>query len=106
MLYHVAITSRQNPIVARYRAAAAGETEGVLLLDGIHLIGDALRAGVTVHHVSVTVAAQQQREVLELLGALARAGAETATVLAPVMDAISPVRTSTGIVALAARPAH
>ena len=41
-----AITSRQNPLVARFRAAARGERRGSLLLDGAHLVGEALDAGV------------------------------------------------------------
>jgi RNA methyltransferase, TrmH family len=100
----VAITSRHNPIVARYRAAAAGGVDGVVLLDGVHLIGEALCAGLTMHHVAATTAAQEEPEVRELVGALARRGIETTTVSPPVMDALTPVRTSSGIAALAARP--
>jgi len=101
----VAITSRHNPIVARYRAAAAGDADAVVLLDGAHLVGDALRAGVPIDHVAVTTASQQAHEIGQLVSALASTGVAIATVSAQVMDAISPVHTSTGIVALAARPA-
>jgi RNA methyltransferase, TrmH family len=102
----VAITSRQNPLVARYRAAAAGDADGVILLDGAHLIADALAAGLLVRHASVTTAAREDRDIAGLLATLERRGTETVVVSASVMDAISPVRTSTGIVALAARPEH
>ena len=40
------ITSRQNRIVAQYRAAARGDADDLLLLDGTHLVSDALTAGV------------------------------------------------------------
>jgi TrmH family RNA methyltransferase len=102
----VAITSRQNPIVARYRAAARGDAGGTLLLDGAHLLADAIRCRVTVQHAAVTHAAQDQQDVRDLVAALTRAGVDVVTVSASVMDAISPVRSSTGLVALAERPAE
>jgi len=66
----VAITSRQNPIVAQYRAAARGD-DGGLLLDGIHLISDALRAGIGIRHVAVTPAAHAHPETAALPPTLA-----------------------------------
>jgi len=100
----VAITSRQNPIVARYRAAARGE-DGTLLLDGAHLLADAIRSGIVLQHAAITDAAQEPSDIRELVAALERTGVEVVTVSASVMDALSPVRTSTGVVALAERPA-
>ena len=102
----MAITSRSNPLVARYRAAARGEAPRVVLLDGEHLIAEALRAGVAIEHAAITTAAAERRETREVIVALTRAGVEPTTVSASVMDALSPVRASTGIVALAATPAH
>jgi TrmH family RNA methyltransferase len=99
------ITSRHNPLVARYRAAVRGDAD-VVLLDGAHLVGDALRAGVAVQHAATTAAVQARADVGSLLAALAGAGAEIATVSENVMDALSPVRSSSGVVALAARPVH
>jgi TrmH family RNA methyltransferase len=105
ILAGVSITSRKHPLVARYRAAAHGDGD-VVLLDGTHLVADALRSGIAITHVAITTAAHERPDVRHLVADLARARTETATVSAAVMDAISPVRTSTGIVALAARPAH
>jgi RNA methyltransferase, TrmH family len=105
-LRHVAITSRQNPIVARYRAAARGDDRSVLLLDGVHLIADGLRAGIAIGHAAVTPAAQASPEIAALVASLGRTGSVVDTVSAPVMDALSPVRSAAGIVALGARPAH
>ena len=99
------ITSRQNPLVARFRDAARGDADGVMLLDGAHLVGDAVAAGVRVQLAAVASGAEETRgELRELVAALTRAGVELATVSSPVMDAISPVRSSSAVVALAARP--
>src|SRR4029450_5214862 len=47
------VTSRQNSIVAKYRAAARGDAVDVLLLDGAHLVNDALTALIPLEHVMV-----------------------------------------------------
>ena len=101
----MAITSRRNPLVARYRAAARGESDGLLLLDGVHLIADAIRSGVTVRHAAVTHGAREQPDIHDVVSALTQSGVEVDVVAPTVIDAISPVRTPTGIVALADRPA-
>ncbi|MCC7031781.1 MAG: RNA methyltransferase [Acidobacteria bacterium] len=96
------ITSRQHAIVRQCRAVARGDDRR-LLLDGWHLLDDALGAGFAVE----TVAAREevspgQRATLDRA---ARAGAEVVRVSAAVMDALSPVPSPTGVVAIAARPA-
>ena len=101
----VTITSRQNPLVARFRTAARGDVGGVLLLDGAHLVGDALAAGLTVQLAAVTPASSDEPDVRALVDALQRDGVEVITVSASVMDAVSPVKTPSGVVALAERPA-
>ena len=98
------ITSRHNPLVARYRAASRRETDEVILLDGTHLVTDALAAGVRIEHVAMTPAAREDPDQLGVLDRLASAGVEIVVVAAPVMNAMSPVRSPSGIVALAAQP--
>lgn len=97
------ITSRQNPVVAEYRAASRGDTRGTILLDGPHLLGDALGADVRLRHVLVASEALDRPEIRQLLAHL------PATVPVfegsrQVLDAVSPVRSSSAIVALAAQP--
>src|SRR4051812_40300274 len=99
------ITSRQNPLVARFRDAARGEAGDVLLLDGAHLVGDAIAAGIEIALAAVTPTARERTEIGRLVEALSSAGVMVAVVAQPVMDAISPVRSASGITALAARPA-
>jgi TrmH family RNA methyltransferase len=101
----VAITSRQNPLVARFRDAARGEPDGVMLLDGAHLVGDAVSAGIAMQIAAVTSESMEAGDLQELITALGGQGVEVTLVSASVMDAMSPVRSSSAIVALAERPA-
>jgi len=98
------ITSRQNPIVTRFRAAARGDDEA-MLLDGTHLVGEALTAGIRLEQVLVDIEAAAHPEIEEILGRLPHA-VQVAEGSAGVMDAASPVRSSSAIVALASRPAR
>lgn len=95
------ITSRQNPIVRRFRETVASPGDG-LLLDGAHLIQEALAANVAVEIVAVLADANHE------LTALARRaqdrGARLVTVTPEVMNAMSPVRQPSGIVAIGQRP--
>jgi TrmH family RNA methyltransferase len=97
------IASRRNPIVSRYRLAARG-ADGIMLLDGVHLVSDALAAGLRVREAAVVAGAVEAGEVAGTIEQLDRAGAETFIVTAPVMAALSAVRSSSPIVALADRP--
>jgi TrmH family RNA methyltransferase len=100
------ITSRQNSIVARYRAVAQGDADGLVLLDGVHLVNDAVSAGVSIEHATVDVNASERDEVARLLASLRARGVETVTATAPVMAALSLVRSSSAIVAIARRPSR
>jgi TrmH family RNA methyltransferase len=101
----VTITSRQNPLVARFRTAARGDVGGVMLLDGAHLVADAIAADVTFQLAAFTPASIEDAEIKPLVDALQRRGVEVITVSASVMNACSPVKTPSGVVALAERPA-
>lgn len=98
------ITSRQHAFVTRCRAAARGDHEGEMLLDGVHLVAEALAAGVTVTAAAVTLAARQDPEVAALWQRLS-AATTLFTASEAVMEAASPVRAPTGITALAVPPA-
>lgn len=100
------ITSRQNPLVARYRAVGRGDERNLILLDGLHLVGEAETAGLHFHHALVAGEAIDRREVQALVARLEARDVEVATASAPVMAAASPVRSSSPIVALVERPAH
>ena len=100
----IAISSRQNPFVQQCRALARRRdaADGEVLLDGLHLLSDALAAG-----VPVSAAAAAQAFWQSPVGARARglAGVEPAPSSTPraprVLEAASPVKSPTGIVAIA-----
>jgi TrmH family RNA methyltransferase len=98
------VTSRRNPIVARYRAAAHGDLEGLLLLDGAHLVADALAAHVMLEHAVVAAEASAATEIQPLLAQLSARAVDTAIASSSVMAAVSPLRSPSAIVAIARRP--
>lgn len=98
------ITSRQNPVVGEYRDAARGAAEGTLLLDGTHLIGEALSTGILFRHVMVAADALARHEIARLVEQLEARAVTVAAAPGPVMAAVSPVRSSSPMVALASRP--
>jgi TrmH family RNA methyltransferase len=98
------LTGRRNPIVARYRAAAHGELEGLLLLDGPHLVSDALAAHIRLEHAVVAADASTAAEIQPLVAQLSARAVETAFASSSVMGAVSPLRSPSAIVAIGRRP--
>jgi TrmH family RNA methyltransferase len=86
----VRITSRQHSVVARLRALAARPEAGVALLDGDHLVADALECG-----VPLDVVLGDERCAL-LLARAAAAGADAYEASDAIVAAARPVRGATG----------
>lgn len=99
------ISSRQNAVVARYRDAARGSDRSEILLDGLHLLAEALDAGTRLRHALVAPEEVRSPELTRLVDRLCAQGVEVAEATAPVLDAASPVRSASPVVALAERPA-
>ena len=96
-----AISSRQHPLVQQCRLLERGDPDR-LLLDGWHLVEEALAAALPLETVLVDVNVADAHT-----GTLARcitAGAQVVTGTAQVLAAASPVQTSTGVVAIGRRP--
>lgn len=90
------LTSRQHAVVRRCRQLAAhGSDDGVVLLDGAHLVAAALEA-----HLRIEAVVTDGRHT-DLAQQAERAGAAVFAATARVFDAVSPVRAPTGIVAIA-----
>lgn len=94
------ISSRQNPVVKHFRDVARGDVHDAMLLDGEHLIQEALKSGVPL----LMVAAVDHLSHGEAAARAQRAGVRIVVVTDAVLSAISPVRTPSGIVAIASRP--
>jgi RNA methyltransferase, TrmH family len=99
------ITSRQNALVARFRAARDGDSPHVLLLDGIHLLSEAIAADLRLQEVAFAASLVERPDIVPIINDLIRAGVPTVTGTPPVMAALSPVRSPSAVVALADRPA-
>jgi RNA methyltransferase, TrmH family len=100
------ITSRQNPLVARFRALAdtADSTGARVLLDGVHLVRDAQESGHTFEVAAVSSSRlASDNEEAQLADRLVQSGVEVIQAPDAVFAAMSPVRTPSGIVAIASR---
>ena len=100
------ITSRQNPLVARFRAVARAHRSNrqQILLEGTRLIDDAREAGtpLEVAVVSSGELRRRNRKLMALSDALAGGGVEVVAASDAVLAALSPVRSPSGAVAIAA----
>jgi TrmH family RNA methyltransferase len=100
------IASRHNPMVHAFRDLAAEPDESRLLLDGVHLVRDAAAAGLAFEQVCVSTTALERGTDAGLLAAALEArGMPVVAAPDQVLAAVSPVRTPTGIVAIARRVA-
>jgi TrmH family RNA methyltransferase len=75
-----------------------------MLLDGVHLVADAIAAGARVREAAVAAASIDDPGVRSLVNRLISGGIDVVSVTAPVMAALSGVRSSSAMVALADRP--
>jgi TrmH family RNA methyltransferase len=100
------VSSRQNPIVRTFRELAdhPDPTGERVLLDGAHLVGDAHAAG-AVFEVVVVAGSKLEPATEEgtLAIALENADVDVVSVDDKVFSAISPVRTPSGLAAIARR---
>ncbi len=97
------ITSRRNPLAARFRHAARRDagTDSTVLLEGPRLVEDALAAGLRPEVAAVSTSPAPRVSVLaRRLESVAR----VVRVTSAVMEALSPAATPSGLVALADLP--
>jgi TrmH family RNA methyltransferase len=100
------ITSRQNPVVARFRALADASDPAAahVLLDGAHLVADAHESGRTFEVAAIASSRlASDTEEGRLAERLVASGVDVIQAPDTVFAAMSPVRTPSGIVAIASR---
>ncbi len=98
------ITSRQNPLVTRFRTARKGGfPRRHLLLDGTRLIDDAqaTKTPIEIALFSATALRAGDRRLNKLADTLAESGTDVFAASEAVIAAASPVRGPSGVVALA-----
>ena len=101
-----AIASRQHPIVRAFRELAQDPDHSGLrvLLDGAHLVRDARAAGADFEAVAISSPRlDEDSEEARLAHDLERGGVDVVSASGAVFAALSPVRTPSGIVAIARR---
>jgi TrmH family RNA methyltransferase len=98
------ITSRHHGLVQTFRRAARGADAAQVLIDGWHLLEEAVSARMVITEVAVGSGLETRHTAL--VARLEQGGVRVSRVSATVMDALSPVRSPTGVVALAERPAE
>jgi TrmH family RNA methyltransferase len=91
------ISSRQNAVVRRFRDVARGRHAELMLLDGDHLLSEAVASGIQIEAAGFATRTADA----ELMRAAADSGADVYTVTDQVLAAISPVREPSGVVAIA-----
>lgn len=96
------ISSRHNPLVKTFRALAQVNDDERLLIEGLQLVEEALRAGVGLRIVAISsrLLDAPDAEMSRLVAALERTDTRVAAVSPAVMAAMSPVRTPSGVVAI------
>ena len=96
-----AITSRQHPIVKQFRELAHGGGPS-MLLDGWHLLNEAVAAGISIETVAWCGPPTSAEQIT--IERAQRLGAHVIEVSGLVLNAISPVHSPTGVVASARKP--
>jgi TrmH family RNA methyltransferase len=91
------ISSRQNAVVRRFRDVARGRHPDLMLLDGEHLLSEAVASGIRIEAAGFA----DRVGAAELMRAAAGSGADVFNVTDQVLAAISPVREPSGVVAIA-----
>jgi TrmH family RNA methyltransferase len=94
------VTSRQNALVKRFRALAQERADGEVLLDGIHLVEEALASGIQVDLALFSESAARGR-LATLVRAVERTGTRTVAVTDGIFPSVSPVQHASGVVAIA-----
>jgi TrmH family RNA methyltransferase len=98
------ITSRQNPLVKRFRRVRSGAEPHLILLEGVRLVEEALDSGAHFESVAFTGDLESTDRGLALKDALQRVPCRGAELNKQVMDYMSDTESPQGIAALIVRP--
>src|SRR5215468_5389385 len=98
------ITSRQNPLVKRFRRVRLGSEHHHIFIEGVRLVEDALLSGVNFETVAFTPAVEASERGARLIEELRQVRCRGAVVTPQVLEAIAETASPQGIVAVVSRP--
>ena len=98
------ITSRQNPLVKRFRQVRGGSEHHHIFLEGVRLIEDAVEAGAHFETIAFTSSLETSERGLRLLDELQKIPCRGAHVPPQVMEAIADTESPQGVAAIVSRP--
>src|SRR5262249_48481024 len=98
------ITSRQNPLVKRFRRVRTGGDRAFIFLEGVRLIEEAIHAGVRFDVVAFTSTLEAHDRGLSLIDHLRAVACRGANVSEQVMKSMTETETPQGIAAIVSRP--
>ncbi len=98
------ITSKQNPLIKRFRRVRIGDEHHLVFIEGIRLIEDALKAGVHFESVAYSLALEASERGAQLQDNLLHVPCRGALVPQQILDFIADTESPQGIVAIVSRP--
>lgn len=98
------ITSKQNPLIKRFRRVRLGDEHHLVFIEGIRLVEDALQAGVHFESVAYSLALEASERGAQLQDELLHVPCRGALVPQQILDAIADTESPQGIVAIVSRP--
>jgi RNA methyltransferase, TrmH family len=98
------ITSKQNPLIKRFRRVRVGDEHHLVFIEGIRLIEDALKAGVHFESVAYSLALEASERGAQLQDELLHVPCRGALVPQQILDSIADTESPQGIVAIVSRP--
>jgi TrmH family RNA methyltransferase len=98
------ITSKQNPLIKRFRRVRIGDEHHLVFIEGIRLIEDALKAGVHFESVAYSLALEATERGAQLQDELLHVPCRGALVPQQILDSIADTESPQGIVAIVSRP--
>jgi TrmH family RNA methyltransferase len=98
------ITSRQNPLVKRFRRVRAGADHHLVFLEGVRLVEEALKASVHFESIAFTSSLETNERGLVLMDALQKVPCRGAHVSQLIMETIADTESPQGVAALVSRP--
>jgi TrmH family RNA methyltransferase len=98
------ITSKQNPLIKRFRRVKAGDEHHLVFIEGSRLVEDALKAGVHFESVAYSLALEATERGAQLQDELLHVPCRGALVPQQILNYIADTETPQGICAIVSRP--